>query len=600
VEIAAFINDPSPAAFDKLVERLLDSPHYGERWGRHWLDVARYADSNGLDENIAHGNAWRYRDYVVAAFNRDKTYDRFITEQLAGDSLLKTGDRSEVHEPLIATGFLSLGPKVLAEVDQTKMEMDIIDEQIDTVGRSLMGLTLGCARCHEHKFDPIGLDDYYGLAGIFKSTRTMEHFTKIARWWENPIPTPEEHERQQDHRRQVQQKQAAVEALITQANAALQSGDPSEPETQENREKRYPAATRNQLKKLRDELAALEKQSPQVSTAMGVLDRKVRDVRIHIRGSHLTLGRVVPRQLPRVLSSGKPTDFDQDSSGRLALANWLTAAEHPLTARVMINRIWRWKFGRGIVATADNLGRLGAQPSNQPLLDWLAVEFVRRGWSIKAMQRLIMQSATYRMSSRYDARAARVDPENRLHWRTNVRRLEAEAIRDSLLMVGGLLEKSMGGSLLHVKNREFFFDHTSKDKTVYDSPRRSLYLPVVRNHLYDVFQLFDYTDAGSPSGNRPTSTVAPQALFMMNGDLMLAVSASLAQRLRASAAVDDAGRIQELYSIAYGRRAAEEEVSGALEFLQQDERSIDETGRPDPWQLLCQVILAANEFVYIR
>ena len=599
-EISEFVSDPSPDAFGRLIDRLLDSPHYGERWARHWLDVARYADSNGLDENIAHGNAWRYRDYVVAAFNRDKTYDRFILEQLAGDALKESGSGSPSYESLIATGFLSLGPKVLAEVDETKMEMDIIDEQIDTIGRSLMGLTLGCARCHEHKFDPIGLDDYYGLAGIFKSTRTMEHFTKIARWWENPIPTAAERERQQVHRQQVQQKKAAVSALIDKANAALTPKTASGPESQEDREQRYPEPTRKQLKQLRDSLAALEKQAPQMSTAMGVMDRDVKDVRIHIRGSHLTLGRLVPRQLPRVLSSAEPAAFDAGDSGRLRLAKWLTTPEHPLTARVLVNRIWRWKFGRGIVETADNLGRLGARPSNQPLLDWLAIEFVRRGWSIKSMHRLIMSSSTYRMSSQYDSRAAKIDPENRLHWRSNVRRLEAEAIRDSLLMVGGMLDISMGGSLLHVKNREFFFDHTSKDKTVYSSPRRSVYLPVVRNHLYDVFQLFDYTDAGSPSGDRATSTVAPQALFMMNGALMLSVCESLAQRVRESATVDDAGRVQQLYQIAYGRRATEEEVLGALEFLQPSGAAATDARRHESWKLLCQVVLAANEFVYIK
>jgi len=599
-EISEFVHDPAPNAFARLVDRLLDSPHYGERWGRHWLDVARYADSNGLDENIAHGNAWRYRDYVVAAFNGDKTYDRFVLEQLAGDALAQSGSGSPSHESLIATGFLSLGPKVLAEVDETKMEMDIIDEQIDTIGRSLLGLTLGCARCHEHKFDPIGLDDYYGLAGIFKSTRTMEHFTKIARWWENPIPTAAERAQQQVHRRQVQQKQAEVSALIEKANAALAAKTASGPESQEDREKRYPEPTRKQLKQLRDALAALEKQAPQISTAMGVTDREVTDVRVHIRGSHLTLGRLVPRQLPRVLSSGEQAAFDTGNSGRLRLANWLTTPEHPLTARVLVNRIWRWKFGRGIVETADNLGRLGARPSNQPLLDWLAVEFVRRGWSIKSMHRLIMSSSTYRMSSQFDARADKVDPQNRLHWRNNIRRLEAEAIRDSLLMVGGLLDLSMGGSLLHVKNREFFFDHTSKDKTAYNSPRRSLYLPVVRNHLYDVFQLFDYTDAGSPSGNRATSTVAPQALFMMNGALMLSVCESLAQRVQESAAVDDAGRVQLLYQIAYGRPATKTEVTGALEFLQQSAAPASGAEQRMSWQLLCQVVLAANEFVYIK
>ncbi len=491
-EIDAFLADESPDAFARVVDRLLESPHYGERWGRHWLDVARYADSNGLDENVAHGNAWRYRDYVVAAFNADKPYDRFVLEQLAGDLLSPSDSPVVEHERLIATGFLSLGPKVLAEVDEKKMEMDIVDEQIDTVGRTFLGLTLGCARCHDHKFDPIRQADYYALAGIFKSTRTMETFTKVARWHENSLASEEERSLHAEYDAKVAAKKKEIAQLVERQKQQEEAAAALAGET---------AAT---LKRLREELATLEKEAPELPTAMGVTEGNVADTHIHIRGSHLTLGELAPRRVPAVFATPEPPTFSDSQSGRLELAHWLVEEDHPLTARVMVNRLWRWHFGRGLVGTPDNFGRLGESPTHPELLDWMAHRFVDKGWSIKAMHRLILLSATYQMSSDFDANAARVDPENRLLWRMNVRRLEAEPIRDALLAVSGRLDRRMGGSLLEVKNRAYFFDHTSKDATSYDSPRRSVYLPIVRNHLYDVFQLFDcHRRRASPTATGP-------------------------------------------------------------------------------------------------
>ncbi|MGE3806860.1 MAG: DUF1549 domain-containing protein, partial [Gemmataceae bacterium] len=462
-EIDAFLQDESPDAFARVVERLLASPHYGERWGRHWLDVARYADSNGLDENIAHGNAWRYRDYVIAAFNSDKPYDRFVVEQLAGD-LLPHSNMKQRHEQLIATGFLSLGPKVLAEVDETKMEMDIIDEQIDTLGRAFLGLTLGCARCHDHKFDPILTEDYYALAGIFKSTKTMESFKKIARWHENPIATDEELARQREHQQQVAARKEEVAVLIKAAMEKLKQAGVALPK---NPESMFPAETKAELKKLREELAKLEKAAPELPTAMGVTDGKVVDVAVHLRGDHLKLGDMVARRVPQVLADVEAPRFGTVHSGRLELARWLVRPEHPLTSRVIVNRVWRWHFGQGLVPTPDNFGRLGERPANQPLLDWLARRFIEEGWSLKKLHRRIMLSNTYQLNTKHPRGSFDADPENRLHWRANVRRLESEAIRDSLLAVSGTLDTTRGGSLLHVKNREFLFDHTSKDTTKY-------------------------------------------------------------------------------------------------------------------------------------
>jgi hypothetical protein len=604
-EIDAFLADTSPDAFAHVVDRLLASPHYGERLGRHWLDVARYADSNGLDENVAHGNAWRYRDYVVSAFNRDKPYDQFLLEQLAGD-LLPSADPAIRRERLIATGFLALGPKVLAEVDEKKMEMDIVDEQIDTVGRSLLGLTLGCARCHDHKFDPIPTEDYYALAGIFTSTRTMESFTKVARWHENSIASEQDLARKAEHDRQVARQKEVIQKRLARANDELKSRLQSGAALPKAPEAMYPEETRAELRRLRGELTRLEKSAPEMPSAMGVTEGSVADVSVHLRGSHLRLGKVAPRRVPRVLAGPDAPVFDSKQSGRLQLARWLVRRDHPLTSRVMVNRIWRWHFGQGLVRTPDNFGKLGEPPTNPALLDWLAHRFVEAGWSVKAMHRLVMLSATYQMSSRHDPRAAERDPDNRLHWRTNVRRLEAEAIRDALLAVSGSLDRTMGGSLLGVPNRGYLFDHTSRDATRYDSPRRSLYLPIIRNHLYDVFQLFDSTDATVQNGDRATTTVAPQALFMMNSDLVAGASNRLAAALLGEAKTDDDGRIRKLYVTAYGRPATADEMAKGRQFVRTCEEEL-RGSEPDggkrrlrAWACLCQIVVAANEFIYVR
>ena len=597
-EVEDFLKDESADAFEKVVDRLLASPHYGERWGRHWLDVARYADSNGLDENIHHGNAWRYRDYVVNSLNKDKPYDQFLIEQIAGDLLSPEGvDEARRHERIVATGFLMIGPKVLAEVDETKMEMDIIDEQLDTLGRAVMGLTLGCARCHDHKFDPIGHDDYYALAGIFKSTKTMEHYTKIARWWEVPIPNAEDKKRQADHKKQIDEAKSKVDSFIAEANKKVVASLPEGTSVEGNPEEKFPAETKADLKKLREAVTKLEKAPPAVSTAMAVAEREAKDLPIHIRGSHLTLGDVVPRRFPRVLAGDNQEAFPKDKSGRLKLARWLTSADHPLSSRVIVNRVWRWHFGNGLVGSPDNFGIIGQKPVNQPLLDWLAVSLPQNGWSLKWLHKKILMSQTWQMSSQLDEHAQSVDPENRLQWRANVKRLEAEAIRDSILAVSGQLDRKFGGTLITIANRSFFFDHTSKDLTDYSSVRRSIYLPVVRNHLYDVFSLFDYSDAGSVVGSRGTSTVAPQALFMMNSEFMQKASDALAKRIKSSRNNEE--KVKALYRLVLTRPPTDGELKNTLYFLRRS-KQLSEKAETDSIQLLAQALLSSNEFIYLR
>lgn len=602
-EIESFLADDSPQAFSKVVDRLLASMAYGERWGRHWLDVARYADSNGLDENIAHGNAWRYRDYVVTSLNQDKPFDQFVLEQLAGD-LLPAGDLRTRNERLIATGFLSLGPKVLAEVDEAKMEMDIVDEQIDTFGRAFLGLTLGCARCHAHKFDPIRTEDYYALAGIFKSTRTMEHFKKIARWYENPIATPADTARKKAYDEKIAATKQAIAGLVSQATDQLKQVQGPAFKPPKDVEKHFPEKVRVELKELRAQLARLEKSPPELPTAMGVTEGNVSDVRVHQRGSHLSKGKLVPRAVPVVFRDHEDLRFDQKQSGRLQLARWLVSDDHPLTSRVFVNRVWRWHFGRGLVESTDNFGQLGSRPSHPQLLDWLARRFVKRGWSIKHLHREIMLSATYQMSSQFDQQKTDADPENRLLWRMNLRRLEAEEIRDAVLAVAGALDRTMGGSLLHVKNREFIFNHTSKDETSYNTNRRSLYLPVVRNHLYEVFSLFDYADASTPNGNRTATVVAPQLLFVMNSEFVTDAAQQLARRIMKSHSMDDAARVRQVVMLCHGRRPTDEHLKSYLNYLDVARREFasqnPEQAELQTWTSLCHVTLACNAFLYVR
>ncbi|MFN3653326.1 MAG: PSD1 and planctomycete cytochrome C domain-containing protein [Armatimonadota bacterium] len=659
-EIEAFLADRSPDAWEKVVDRLLASPAYGERWGRHWLDVARYADSNGLDENVAHGNAWRYRDWVIRSFNEDKPYDQFLTEQLAGD-LLPAEDTPTRHARLIATGFLSLGPKVLAEADKEKMLIDIVDEQLDTTGKAFMGLTLGCARCHDHKFDPISTEDYYALAGIFKSTKSMESLVTIAKWWENPIPTPEDLARKAEHEKRVAAIRAEIDALLARGKEELTASGsplPKEPESA------YRPELREQLKTVRERLAAAEKEAPELPTAMGVTEGDPVDVQVHLRGDHLTLGKVVPRRFPVVLAGASQPKLQSRESGRLQLARWLASPTHPLTSRVMVNRVWRWHFGRGLVATTDNFGFLGEKPSHPELLDYLASvfsspatvrpvsterqrdgetkgvrtvafrgasapadrkgsEFIAHpsslipreglGWSVKRLHRLLMLSSTYQMASQpakpraggaKSRQPETADPENRLLWRMPVRRLEAEEVRDALLAVSGTLDRTMGGSLLHVKNREFFFDHTSIDGTRYDSKKRAVYLPVVRNHVYDVFQLFDFVDPAVLESNRATTTIAPQALFWLNSDLVMDASRALADRLLAQTELDQPGRVRSLFVLLYGRPATTSEVARGLTALAhfQDAAPGPDAAarRAQAWAWYCHALLAANEFLYLR
>ncbi len=581
-QVAAFLADDSSGAFARIVERLLASPRYGERWGRHWLDVARYADSNGMDDNLTYADAWRYRDYVIAAFNKDKPYDQFVREQLAGDLLTTWSDENRA-ECLIATGLLMVGPKMLAEDDPVKQQMDIADEQLDTSARAFMGLTMGCARCHDHKFDPVRIADYYSLAGIFKSTGTMISYRVDSKWNATALEGPNLNERLSELEREID----AHDDVLVNGNMEKMSS-----EEREEHEQSLEAAKR--------EYASIPK-------AMAVTEGKVEDLPIFLRGNHLTPGKLVRRGFPRVLAGDQQSLISDKQSGRMELAEWLTRPEHPLTARVMMNRVWKWHLGQGIVRTPDNFGHLGEWPDNQPLLDWLAIRFVEGGWSVKSMHRLIMLSSTYQMSTTSNHRALGIDPENRLLWRRDRRRMEGEVIRDSLLAVSGQLDLTMGGTLLPHMNFVNLSDKgKARDPALYDSKRRSVYLPVLRSALYEMFQSFDFPAPAVINGRRSSTTVASQALFMMNSRLMVEASNRLAEQLLAEPAWDDKQPIARAYELVLLRPPSTQETQEWLEFLAQYDRTQRSEGveagpqHRQAWQGLCRVLLSSNEFVYVE
>lgn len=557
-EVAAFVADDSPDSFARVVDRLLDSPHYGERWGRHWLDLVRYADTNGADENHAMPEAWRYREWVIRMLNQDLPLDQFLVRQLAGDLLPVPEDEREAGDLLTATGMLVIGPKMLAEQDKDKMIIDIVDEQVDTVGRTMLGLTIGCARCHDHKFDPITAEDYYGLAGIFYSTQSMANREFVSKWMERPLPSAEIDARRAEHQQKIDKAREEHE------------GDDAAKAIEQ-----------------------LEKEMPQYTMVMAVAEGEPTDLPVHIRGNHLALAdQPTPRGVPEVFHEVvPPPEIPAEASGRMELARWIVAPENPLTTRVLVNRIWLWHFGEGLVRSPSNFGLRGETPTHPKLLDWLAGELVRRRWSLKDMHRLIMLSSTYRMSSDADAERESHDLENRLWWRQNRRRLEAEPIRDAILAVGGALDATVGG---HAPDTS--------------APRRAVYLPVNRSALYTMFSTFDYVEPDNHIAQRPTTTVPHQALFLLNSPMVDEQSRRLAEVLLA-AGDDEAQRVTMAFERLYGRQPTQAEITAAARFLQlapqmlpppQAVGSQEPTQQPlETWAALCRTLIAANEFIYI-
>lgn len=884
-EVESFLADSSPEAFERMVDRYLASAAYGERWGRWWLDLARYADTNGQDENKVMANAWRYRDWVIRSFNANQPYDQFVIDQLAGDLRDQKGvSESQIFDRWTATGFLVLGPKMLAEQDKPKLVMDMVDEQIDVVSRAFLGLTMSCARCHDHKFDPISAQDYYAMAGIFRSTKTLENLAFVSKfnerritssqrlaaieahqsslkridkehdeavrladaellrhwqgmlardlplwidgsrsvptnslegrwkqWWQGQSPTPvvrrtleelakdaaardswlatlrpgaeskssgihltagrvgfgfqadgrnhidrpsssdlepkqwtlqtwvyaEEFGKEGDARRWLVSKndnewaeghyallldgkhpmaylnigggpERVVSLRATQAiqrrewhqlvatydgkffslfvdgkpAGQVEVGKPrvagsgrfsvgqrpdgyvhfkgrldevilseevwppdrvgeafnspervrdwparlsldfdhlndserKEAEWAEAREAifgvggvlalpkdpkaLYPQAVRDAISQKEQDREALKRQDPGVPEfALSVEEGTVANLPVHIRGSHLQLAaHPVPRGFPKAIQVSQPPVIPESNSGRLELARWLVQPDHPLTSRVLVNRVWQAHFGNGLVRSSDNFGVRGDAPTHPELLDWLARGFVDSGWNLKQLHRQILTSATWRQAGRIqgDPKGFEADPENRWLWHHPRQRLEAEMIRDGVLAVSGRLDRSMGGSLVAWKNDEYTPDDTVSET----SRRRTLYLPVVRDRVYDLLTLFDFANPSVGVSRRTPTVVSHQALFWMNSPWVKDQAGALASDVRSRDPRSMQQRVSFAYERVLGRLPTDAEQGRAVAFLSQPGNTATAPDSADRWLAWCQVLLASSEFQY--
>lgn len=747
----------SMPAIERLVDRLLGSEAFAERWASHWLDITRFAESSGGGRSLPFKDAWRFRDYVIESIRDDVPLDRMITEHIAGD-LLPAASAADRRRQLTATGFLVLGPTNYEEQDKQMLRMDVVDEQMDTLGKSFLGMTIGCARCHDHKFDPISTRDYYALAGIFRSTRTLENYTdNVAHWIDTPLPLDgqaeidlQEHEKEvaalrsqiatlkdqlrdaggADLRRKKTIAVSDLPGIVIDDAEAMKVGEwkaskiygpfigasyvhdlntgkgdktisftprisktgryevrvafnagpgraekiaasifhadgeelvhfkektevlkglqfaslgtfrfeangqgfvlitnggaegfvtvdavqflPVEDGEIATSSNASPASEREAGLKKR--LAALEKELKRVQAgftprpeAMTVAeDEAPEHARVHIRGSTQNLGAPVPRGFIQALSNGPAPVIAADESGRLQLAQWMTSADNPLTARVLVNRVWHWLFGAGIVRTTENFGITGDMPSHPELLDHLALRFLEQGWNLKKLVRQLVLSHTYRMSSEsQDAPGASLDPDNRLLWRMHRKRLDAECLRDAILMTAATLELKVGGPNIgdakavdsndtKVQNLEYGY--------TFNDTRRSLYTPAFRNVRHPLFEVFDFADINQPIAQRTVSTVATQALFLMNHPMVIEQARHAADRLLGDRTLKtDAVRIKQAYVIALNRPGTTRELAAGADFIEgttSGNATMDE--RRDVWARLIQTLWSTPDFRFLK
>jgi hypothetical protein len=668
-EVERFVADDSPDAWPKLIEKLLDSPNYGERWGRHWLDVVRYADSSGYEHDFDYPNAWRFRDYVIQSFNADKPYDRFVREQLAGDEL---GDWS--YETLIATGFYRIGARVLfREKDNPEYRYNYLDDMIQTTSRAFLGLSVECARCHDHKFDPILQKDYYRMMAIF--------FPHIR--YDFPLAPPEviaAHDKQVDEIEGRIQPLKAEIGRIEKPYRAIKKAEkikefPQEiqdavntPEDQRTDGQKLLAEQvltigggdiddivsgedRARLKELKGRIKALEAQMPpELPLAMGIRDgdyrsapdgagdevqpgkgqrevyenvgpfipargkpyappvaRLLPNADYHDKGDVVEPGVLTVLARPEAYAPEAPDNGRVSTGRRLALANWIVSGDHPLTSRVMANRIWQGHFGQGIVGTPSNFGKMGQAATHPELLDYLAIEFVKRGWSVKAMHRLIMSSQTYQMASAYGNEAAqKADPNDKLLWRYPARRLESEILRDVTLDAAGKLNFAAGGEPFFPPIPQSVRDSFLQGRWEMTEPgppvwRRSVYTYHKRGLRYPMFEVFDQPSMNVTCERRNTTTVPTQALTLLNNSFLLEQAAAFADRVWATAGSAPEKEIHAAYEIALGRPAKATELEANRAFLarQKDYHSRERDPAKAALVDLCDVVLNLNEFVYL-
>jgi len=631
-----------------LIDELLEQPQFGERWARHWLDVARYAETSGKESDVTFPHAWRYRDYVIRSFNADKPYDRFIMEQIAGDLLAATTD-AEWNENLIATGFLAIGPKSLTEQNPRQFQADLVDEQIDTMSRVLLGVSVGCARCHDHKFDPIPQSDYYALAGIFQSTETFYGGTRSLRNRQPSdlllLPIQDSDAAQKALTRAeldaLKAELKETETRLAEARRAQRTGTPAPNNGTRGNNPILNAALLDQMvASLSAKIASVDGNGKPLSFCMGVQDRtEPRNARLLVRGEIDQPAQEVPRGLLQVLSA-TPVSLPNRSSGRLELAKWLASSDNPLTARVMANRVWMHLIGKALVREPDNFGMSGPSPTHPELLDHLAVEFMEHDWSIKHLIRSIVQSRVYRLSSQYDSERLEADPENRWMARGNSKRLDAESIRDAMLAISGQLELSpprasliaaFGQTVigpngpvsiplaaLSAVNPAMADSKNGGDRTValrnalragFRNPNinplelpdyhRSVYLPIARNSLPRALDAFDFAEPSLVVGTREASNTAEQALYMLNNPFVIELSDALARQL-VQHTKDPRERVRHAFRLVYGREATERELQAANQFIRKA-NALSNPGKRDEvvFQLLsqfCQALLGSAEF----
>ena len=560
-EIAQFVTDKSPDAYPKLVERLLSSPHYGERWAQHWLDVVRFAETDGFEYDTHRKDAWRYRDYVIRAFQNDKPFDRFLTEQLAGDEIAPNEDES-----LVASGFNRLGPlrKNAGNQEVASSRNEVLTEMTNVVGSALLGVTLGCARCHDHKFDPIRQSDYYRIQAFFAAAQARDI----------PKTTLEEQEA-------FKAKLKAAEAEIKKLRGEMKDATPDEQ-----------AAKIKRIEYLQENMP---EPPPGLHSMANDMEHKS-PINLLARGDYASKGDAVGmRPLGVLLSEGAP-EIATVQHPRAELAKWVADPENPLTARVMVNRIWHYHFGRGIVATPNDFGRMGARPSHPELLDYLANEFVSSGFSVKHVHRLIALSSAYRQASvTVSPLAAEKDPENSLVWKFSRRRLDAEEVRDAMLAVSGMLNEKQGGPSVMIPIDKSLVGALYKPsqwavaKDPAEHARRSIYLIAKRNLHLPFMEVFDAPDALVSCPRRESSTHAPQALELLNGDIANQQAAALAGRLEREAGPDPRKQVDLAYRLAAGRAPNPKEMQQAVEFLRTQSR-----------REFALAVLNLNAFLYVN
>lgn len=589
-EIEIFLADQTPEAYSKVIDRLLSSTQYGERWGRHWLDVVRYSDTAGDNSDFPIPQAYLYRNWVIDSFNRDLPYDQFVREQLAGD-LLESRTIEEKRSRIIATGYIANSRRFGSRVSDYPQHLTI-EDTIDNLGRTFLATTINCARCHDHKFDPVTAEDYYALYGIFHSTRY-------------PWPGIELEQRQRDF------VTLAPQDEINRVKAERDSRQKELDSIVKTLKKERDAAQGSSREELEKKLEAAEQAAREhagmplpYETIYGVAESEtIEDVALQRKGDPSKPGNVVRRRFLKVLH-GEPLEGLEETSGRLQLANWIVDRNNPLTARVMMNRIWQYHFGKAIVKTASDFGRQGQPPTHPELLDWLAQHFMDSGWSIKAMHRTIMLSRTYRMSSVRSTASLEIDPANHLLTAYPRHRLDAEAIRDTLLWLGGNLDPKPGAAHPFPPQSEWKFTQHNPFKAIYESNHRSVYLMTQRIQRHPYLAIFDGADPSASTPARMVSTTPLQALYLLNDKFVHEQAEGLAKRLLLEYP-DDSTRINRVWTLMFGRLPDNEETKAATDYLLAANKELQVSGmqsnnvHEQSWQSLVRSLIRLNEFVYV-